>query len=139
MFEDWQLALLAAARTATLGTIAADGRPHLVPVCYALVEGTIVIAIDEKPKRAGTLARLRNLARDPRASVLVQHYAEDWTALAWVRCEGQADVLARGDEWPAALAALRDRYPRYEAMALERLPLVRLPVARVVSWRWMDG
>ena len=139
MFDDWQHALLEDERTATLATIAADGRPHLVPVCFALEAGAIVIAIDEKPKRGGELARLRNLARDPRASLLVQHYADDWTELAWVRCEGRGAVLPRGDERPGALTALRGRYPRYATMELERLPLIVMGVERVVSWRWTDG
>ena len=139
VLEDWQVALLEQERTATLGTIAHDGRAHLVPVCFAFEAGAIVIAIDEKPKRGAQLARLRNLARDARASVLVHHYDEDWTELAWVRCEGKAEVLARGELRPAALAALRARYPWYTSMALEGLPLIVAEIERAVSWRWTDG
>ncbi|MEO9255129.1 MAG: pyridoxamine 5'-phosphate oxidase family protein, partial [Tepidiformaceae bacterium] len=60
MFETWQLELIAEARRGVLGTIAADGRPKLVPVCYAFEDGRFGIAIDEKPKRSTNLARLAN-------------------------------------------------------------------------------
>ncbi len=137
--EAWQERLLAEARSGVLGTIARDGLPQLVPVCFAWVGGAIAIAIDEKPKRGGTLARVRNLERDARATLLVDHYEDRWERLAWVRLEGEARVLARGEEWQEALEALRRRYPRYRAMALEERPLIRLQVARAVGWRWQDG
>ena len=82
---------------------------------------------------------MRNIERDTRATLLVDHYEERWERLAWLRLEGDADVLEQGAEWPDALAALRRRYPRYRGMALEELPLIRLQPARVVGWRWQDS
>ncbi len=137
--EAWQARLLEEARTGSLGTIASGGLPQLVPVCYALVGGGVAIAIDEKPKRGGTLARVRNIERDPRASLLVDHYEERWERLAWVRLDCAASVLTSGAAWPEALAALRRRYPRYRAMALEARPLIRLCPMRVVGWCWQEA
>ena len=137
--EAWQERLLEDERSGALGTIARSGIPQLVPVCYALVGGEIAIAIDEKPKAGGALARVRNLERDPRATLLVDHYEERWERLAWLRLEGEARTLARGDAWPGALEALRRRYPRYRGMAIEGRPLIRLRPTRVVGWRWRDG
>ena len=137
--EAWQARLLEDERSGVLGTIARSGLPQLVPVCFALVEGDIAIAIDEKPKRGGTLARMRNIERDARATLLVDHYEERWERLAWLRLEGDAAVFERGGEWREALDALRRRYPRYRAMALEALPLIRLRPTRVVGWRWQDA
>ena len=137
--QAWQERLLEEERSGVLGTIARSGLPQLVPVCYALAEGAIAIAIDEKPKRGGTLARVRNIERDARATLLVDHYEERWERLAWLRLEGDASVLERGGEWREALDALRRRYPRYRAMALEALPLIRLRPTRVAGWRWQDA
>lgn len=137
--EGWQADLIAALRVARLGTVATDGRPHLVPVCYALSEGRFAIAIDEKPKHPGLLQRLRNLERDPRCTLLFDHYEDDWTRLAWVRVDARAAVLAEGRAAPAALAALRERYPQYRAMDLESRPLILLEAERVVGWRWDDA
>ncbi|MFN0094024.1 MAG: TIGR03668 family PPOX class F420-dependent oxidoreductase [Dehalococcoidia bacterium] len=134
--EPWVADLLAAARVGRLGTVSPDGRPHLVPVCYAVVSsGTIAIAIDEKPKSGRPLARLRNITRDPRVSFLVDRFSDDWDQLAWVRLDGQAAVVP-GRERPAVLAALRDRYPQYRQMALEALPLILIEAETVTSWRW---
>ena len=136
--QGWELELVEHSRVGRLGTIAASGQPHLVPVCYAVAGEGIAIAIDEKPKKTGTLARVRNIERDPRLTLLIDRYDDDWSQLAWVRIEGQATVLARGSEWPLALTQLRHRYKQYETMALEELPLVRIRAERVVSWRWSD-
>lgn len=139
MLEGWQRELVEACRAGRLGTIARDGRPHLVPVCYALVGQELVIAVDEKPKRGGILARVRNIERDPRVTLLFDYYDDDWSRLAWVRVEGRARVLDRGDERPDALTALRARYPQYRAMALEDRPLLAVSIEQVVGWRWSDG
>lgn len=139
MFEPWQLALIDALRVARLATISADGRPHLVPVCYALVGGQFAIAIDEKPKRGGRLTRLRNIDRDPRVTLLFDRYEDDWTRLAWVRVDARASTHATGSLWPEALPALRARYPQYAAMALESLPLIAITPERVTGWRWTEG
>lgn len=134
--QGWELELVEGLRVARLGTIAASGQPHLVPVCYALVDEEIAIAIDEKPKRDGTLARVRNIEGDPRVTLLFDRYSDDWEQLAWVRLEGQASVVPRGSEWPRALERLRQRYRQYETMTLEERPVVRIRPGRIVSWRW---
>lgn len=136
MFGPWQKELLRTARHAILGTVANDGRAHLVPVCYALDAGAIVIAIDEKPKRGTPLVRLRNIARDPRVSLLIERYDDDWTELAWLRIDGRATVLPEGGGRPEALLALRERYPQYGDMRLEGLPLIVVEIEAQRSWRW---
>jgi PPOX class probable F420-dependent enzyme len=135
----WERALLEECRVARLATLAAGGRPHLVPVCYALVGDEVAIAVDEKPKAPGRLARLRNLDRDPRATLLVDRYEDDWERLAWVRLDCRAAVLERGEAEPAMLAALRARYHQYGTMKLEALSLIVLRPERVVSWRWQGN
>jgi PPOX class probable F420-dependent enzyme len=77
--------LLGSVRVARLATVRPDGAPHLVPICFALDGDTLVTAIDAKPKRPGTLARLRNIAWEPRVAVLADGWDEDWTRLWWVR------------------------------------------------------
>ena len=137
--DRWHRELLESSRSGVLATIAEDGRSQLVPVCYALIESQFVIPIDEKPKEGGTLARVSNIGRDPRVSLLVHHYDDRWERLAWVRVEGEATMIAVGQDWPAALAALRGSYPQYQMMALEELPLIRIEPKRVVAWRWPEG
>ena len=138
MFEPWQEMLLRESRVAVLATIAANGEPQTVPVCFVLIGERIAISIDEKPKGdPHAIARLRNIARDPRVTLLVDHYDDnDWERLAWMRVHGRAEVFDSGGEWPGALESLRAKYPQYRAMALETLPLIRIEPVRVASWRW---
>src|SRR6185437_4132137 len=83
--KPWELDLIAQCRVARLATVSLGGQPHLVPVCFAFVDGAFFVPIDEKPKRATTLARVQNIERDPRATLLIDHYADDWSQLAWLR------------------------------------------------------
>ena len=105
---------VADARVARLGTVTEDGRPHLVPCCFTLVDDTVVTAVDAKPKSTLALRRLANVRAHPAASVLVDHYDDvDWSLLWWVRVDGTARVLDQGAERERALAALAAKYPQY--------------------------
>jgi PPOX class probable F420-dependent enzyme len=138
------LAFVAAARRATLATIAPDGHPRLVPVCFVVLESPggpgprIFSPLDEKPKRVAdpmALARVRDLSDRPTVALLVDRWDEDWTRLAWVRIDGHADLLALdASEHAAARAALRAKHPQYRDHALDQRPLVRIAVARVTWW-----
>jgi PPOX class probable F420-dependent enzyme len=104
-------------------------------VCYALLGHEAGIAIDEKPKSSAWPQRLRNLAREPRCTLLVDQWSEDWSRLAWVRVEAEGHTETRGEIRPDLLTALRARYPQYRTMELESRPLIVLRTVRVVSWR----
>jgi PPOX class probable F420-dependent enzyme len=124
-------ALLAAARVGRLATVRPDGRPHVVVCCFA-VEGDLVwTAVDAKPKRGTRLQRLTNLRANPRASLLVDHYEEDWERLWWVRVDGTAEVLDEGDD--RALAALTAKYPQYTASPPAG-PVIALTIVRMSAW-----
>ena len=105
---------LAAARVARLATVDAGGRPHLVPIVFALAGETIYSVVDDKPKRTTDLQRLRNVRSNPAASVLVDHYDDArWDALWWVRADGSARVLEADEpEAVAAIELLAGRYPQ---------------------------
>jgi PPOX class probable F420-dependent enzyme len=119
----------AGARVARLARSSPAG-PRLVPVTFAWHRGAAVWAVDRvKPKGPGPLARLRDLAADPRVAMLVDHYAEDWRELWWVELQGTAATL-QGPAAEAALDALAARYPAYRA---ERPPG---PVVAVTAHRW---
>ena len=123
-------------RVARLATADANGVPHVVPVCYALLGDNLYVTIDEKPKRSDgrALRRLRNIVENPHVAVVVDRYDEDWSRLAWVMLRGRAEILDRGDEHDRAQSALRERYPQYRAMAIEPLPVIAIRVARVNAW-----
>ncbi len=101
------------ARVARLATVRADGRPHIVPCCFA-VDGDIVYSVvDAKPKASLALRRLENVRLNPSVSLLIDHYTEDWTALWWIRLDGTASVVESGGVRDHALGHLREKYDQY--------------------------
>jgi PPOX class probable F420-dependent enzyme len=110
-------ARFAAARIARLATADAAGRPHLVPIAFAVVGDTVYSAVDAKRKRSRTLRRLANVRANPAVSLLVDHWDEDdWDRLWWVRADGRGRVLDPGEaEAGRAVELLRGRYPRQRA------------------------
>jgi PPOX class probable F420-dependent enzyme len=102
------------ARVARLATLTRDGRPHLVPLVFAVAGQTVFSAVDAKPKRSGNLRRLSNVAVNPQVALLADHYDEDWTRLWWVRADGTGRVLPPGSaEAQRAVALLVERYRQY--------------------------
>ena len=141
MLTDQQRRFLDAQRVARLATADAAGRPHVVPICYALSANTVYFTIDEKPKRkpAGQLRRLANLHANPFAALVVDRYDEDWSRLGWVMVQGRAAVLESGPEHDLAQASLRARYPQLATMRIEGLPVVAVRVDHVASWGRLEG
>jgi PPOX class probable F420-dependent enzyme len=123
-------ALFAAGRVARLATVAANGQPHVVPIVFAVEGETIYSAVDGKPKRSRRLRRLADIAGQPRVSVLVDGYAEDWSQLWWVRADGEASVV---ESSPRARAALLAKYPQYGTVSLDG-PFLHIAVTRWLDW-----
>ena len=132
-------AFLARHRVARLATADASGRPHVVPLCYALAGARLYFVIDAKPKHPGgrALKRMRNIAQNPAVAVVVDDYAEDWTSLAYLMVRGEAAIVTDTAERGRALRALRARYPQYRAMALDgpAHPVVRITPGAAHLWR----
>ncbi|MGZ8513895.1 MAG: TIGR03668 family PPOX class F420-dependent oxidoreductase [Candidatus Limnocylindrales bacterium] len=143
-----QRALLATARRAVLATISPDGRARLVPICFTIDPALPVLhsPLDEKPKDVADvrdLARVRDLHRDPRVSVLVDTWDEDWSRLWWLRCDGTASLLeptgTGAAELRAAVAALRAKYAQYETHDLAARPMIRIELERATGWAASDA
>jgi PPOX class probable F420-dependent enzyme len=121
------------APVAHLATVGANGAPHLVPITFALDGDTLFTAADAKPKRGSPLRRFRNVAANPRVSIIVDRYDPDWSRLWWARADGRASVASEGDELERALSALRSRYPQYANVALTG-PAMVIEVDRWSGW-----
>ena len=104
-------ARLAAHDHGILCTVHAERGVDAVPVAYVVDDdGYVGVPVDlVKPKASSRLQRERNLAADPRATLLVeQWHRDDWSQLWWVR----AELRAQGDDAPAGRpAALAASWP----------------------------
>lgn len=115
-----RIARFTAARFAVLGTHGTEGRIDLVPCCFAVLAPSrpggperVVSAVDHKPKRHQRLARLDNIAADPRVSMLADERSDDWEQLWWVRFEGRAAVITDGSDHDEVVEALAAKYEQY--------------------------
>jgi PPOX class probable F420-dependent enzyme len=121
---------------ARLATLSPGGDIGLVPVCFAVVHGFVVTAVDHKPKRTATLRRLADVRSTGRATVLLDHYDDDWSRLWWVRVVGPAEVVTAGEELALqARDALVAKYRQYR----ERPPagdVLRVAIDDLRWWRW---
>ncbi len=128
----------AASRVAHLATADAGGRPHVVPVAFALPAADVLAtAVDHKRKRTRALRRLANIAANPAVSVLADHYEDEWSRLWWVRADGRARVLETAADdpraWAAAIAALTARYGQYRDLPPAG-PVIWVEVERWSGW-----
>ncbi|HEV2109610.1 MAG TPA: TIGR03668 family PPOX class F420-dependent oxidoreductase [Thermomicrobiales bacterium] len=137
-----ELAFVHERRVGHLATADAQGRPSVVPICYAVVERggapEIVSVLDEKPKRVDDLAlrRVRNIVAQPAVALVIDDYDEDWQRLAFVQIKGEAALVQPGGAGhDQAIAALRKKYPQYAAMAIESRPVIRMTDLTATSWR----
>lgn len=131
-------ALFAQSPVAMLATVGPDGAPHVVPVVFAVntdrEQPVIYTAVDAKRKSTKRLQRLTNIEANPRVSVLVDNYDEDWTQLWWVRADGVAEIHHSGDEMASGYALLRRKYVQYQRLALDG-PVVTIAVTRWSAWQ----
>lgn len=139
-------ALLGAARVGRLATVTDDGLPHVVPCCFALVGERLYSVVDGKPKSSTQLRRLDNIRANPGATLLVDHYDDDWTRLWWVRADGRARIIdpaaepadpADRAEYDRAVDALAERYEPYRRQRPTG-PLVVVEIERLSGWAFAD-
>lgn len=131
------LTRLRSARVARLATLTPEGKPHVVPFVFVVMDRgsatRLYWMVDEKPKRSKELQRLRNIEHQPAVELVVDEYDEDWSQLWWVLARGTARVVVETDERDAALGLLRAKYPQYESTADPGL-VVAIEVETITGW-----
>ena len=134
--------LLETARVAHLATSDQYARPHAVPIVFVIREDRLYFPLDRKPKREDDwhmLRRVRNIETNGRVAIVVDHYDEDWTKLAWVLLEGVATIVETGEERDGVAALLTEKYTQYGGGKLDGCPVVRVAIERAVRWRATDA
>ncbi|MDZ7683782.1 MAG: pyridoxamine 5'-phosphate oxidase family protein [Gammaproteobacteria bacterium] len=129
ILQSWPVGVLS-----TFGTDGIDS----VPIVFVFAEGALYSPVDAKPKSGRKLARIENLERDPRYTLLLQHYDEDWTQLWWLRIRGRGAPMERGNEAGDVIDALRAKYPQYRTGSLldSNAPLLRLDIETRRVWAY---
>jgi PPOX class probable F420-dependent enzyme len=129
---------LAVARVGRLASVDAAGRPHVVPVCFAVSGDVIVSVVDAKPKRTLQLRRLENVRGNPSVQLVVDHYDDDWSTLWWVRVSGRGRVIDGGPTREQAIDRLAEKYRQYREQRPAG-PVLAIEVVEVSSWEGGAG
>ncbi len=125
--------LLGRARTATLATVRADGRPHVAPVWFDLDGDTLVFTTGESTVKG------RNMRRDPRVSLCID---EEHPPFHFVVIEGSAELTAEAPDligWATRIggrymgADRAEEYGRRNAVAGELL--VRVTPHKILAYK----
>ncbi|HMG34133.1 MAG TPA: TIGR03668 family PPOX class F420-dependent oxidoreductase [Blastocatellia bacterium] len=125
-------------RVAHLATADDAGQPLVIPVCYVLSRGILYSALDEKPKAiaARSLRRAKNIQQNPRVSLVIDDYSDDWSQLAYVLISGKAELIFPDHaEHARAVELLRNKYDQYRSMAIHEAPMIRIVPERVKRWQ----
>lgn len=122
------------ARLGRLASVDQNGRPHVVPICFAVSGDRVVSVVDQKPKRTMQLRRLENIRRNPEVQLVVDHYDDDWSALWWVRMSGHGRVIDRGNTHEEAIDVLAAKYRQYREHRPAG-PVLAIDITRISSWQ----
>jgi PPOX class probable F420-dependent enzyme len=120
---------------ASLGTTRESGSPHVVPITFAVETESVYSMVDQKPKSTTALQRLANIAAHPAASLLVDHYEDDWKRLWWVRVDGTAAVSDDVATLTTARTLLQSKYPQYRDQPPDG-PVISVTITGVTWWEW---
>ncbi|GLP78668.1 pyridoxamine 5'-phosphate oxidase family protein [Mycobacterium antarcticum] len=86
MSDDEIVEFIDHSRTATMATLSAAGRPHLVAMWYAVLDGEIWFETKAKSQKAV------NLRRDPRLTVMIE-YGSTYDSLRGVSVDAEAEIV----------------------------------------------
>ena len=138
MNEEAIQARLKQSRVARLATQDEEGRPHMVPICYAYDGRCFYTALDQKPKQVPPerLARVRHIRGNPNVALLIDEYGEDWGKLWYILVRGTAEILSKGEKHNEALRLLQEKYPQYASGTLlpQQALVIQIVPAKIIGW-----
>ena len=121
---------------ARLALIDDDGCPEAMPIVFARVGEHLYSPIDGKPKRSARLSRLAWIAARPQAGLTLDHYADAWNTLWWLRITATAGIVHENHaDFAYAAAALRAKYPQYATTPLFNGTPTMIELVPT-GWRW---
>ncbi|MBI2486016.1 MAG: TIGR03668 family PPOX class F420-dependent oxidoreductase [Deltaproteobacteria bacterium] len=136
---DRQKQFILSHRVARMATADKLGRPLVVPICYVFDGKNLYTPIDKKPKRVSVreLKRIRNILENPKISIVIDDYYEEWNKLTYVIIHGRAELMESGEEYQRSLRLLCEKYTQYVDMNLStlNLPVIKVIPDRILFWR----
>jgi len=109
-----------------LATASKEGKPHVVPVIYALDGEDVVVAVDYGTKKLGNLRQNRQVA------LVVDEFKPN----KGLMIEGDCEILERGKEYLRLLQILFDRFEYYRKNPWSEgeSPILRIRPVKAAMW-----
>ena len=135
MTDDEVAAYLAQSFRARVSTLDRTGSPHVVPITYVLLDGSVAFWTDRGSQKVA------NIARDPRVACIVDD-GVDFPELRGVEILGHAELREDADAGARVTDLFCERVPeewrdfargQLEELATERV-VVAIKATRVNSW-----
>lgn len=129
------LDLLAQHNILTLATVREDGYPQATTVGY--VNDGLTLYVGASPRSQ----KVRNIQRNPRVSLTVDHDYEDWNQIRGLSMGGIAGFVTDPQELRHVLGLMRRKFPQLETMpvpvASEAITLLKITpeVISVLDYR----
>jgi PPOX class probable F420-dependent enzyme len=123
-------------RTATMATLSADGKPHLVAMWYAVLDGEVWFETKAKSQKAV------NLRRDPTITVMIED-GKTYDTLRGVSIDGRAEIVDSDPDlllrvgisvWERYTAPYTDEMKPYVDQMMNNRIAVRVVPSRLRSW-----
>jgi nitroimidazol reductase NimA-like FMN-containing flavoprotein (pyridoxamine 5'-phosphate oxidase superfamily) len=121
-----QLSFLENHELCRLATASKEGKPHVVPVIYALDGEDVIVAVDYGTKKLGNLRQNRSVA------LVVDEFSPN----KGLMIEGDCEILEQGKEYLRLLQILFDKFEYYRKnpWGEGESPILRIRPAKAVMW-----
>ena len=118
-------------RVCRVGTAGPGSRPHVVPVCHVLADTKIYFGSGKDGRK------VQNLRANPRVTVTVDLYSEDWAHIKGVMVQGTVRIIERGPQFRKIRRLLYTKYPQYPSeAALDESDSVIIEVTPTHALTW---
>jgi PPOX class probable F420-dependent enzyme len=118
-------------RACRVATVGAGGIPHVVPVCHVLRGERIYFGSGDDARK------VKNIADNPRVTVVVDMYSDAWSLLRGVMIQGRARLIERGPAFRRVRDLLYEKYPQYSreaALSPSDSVIVEVTPIHVFAW-----
>jgi PPOX class probable F420-dependent enzyme len=136
MTDDEIAQFIERSRTATMATVLPNGRPHLVAMWYALIDGEIWFETKAKSQKAV------NLRRDPTITVMIED-GQTYPTLRGVSIDGTAEIVTEDADllhrvgvsvWERYTGPYTDEMKPFVEQMMNNRIAVRVVPSRLRSW-----
>ena len=113
--------LIKRSKVARLATVDQQSHPYVVPIVFVFHKNSFFIPLDEKTKGVNPkkLKRVKNIQKNPKVTLLIDQYQNDWKKLFFLMIHGKASVIDNNSKTLNEIHKLLVlKYPQYKKIGV---------------------